>query len=143
MGLQHLQHGLRRLSLSGNIVTVPGNRLNVCDAPNLAFQYRGDGFLIYISLGLSVCIYAYQYQLPMAAPVSHGCVRLTESDAHWNFNWADLPGKGKAGNPVIIINYNPVGLAAHWQESYNGSAQSLVNLPADPMAEPKRNYATK
>jgi lipoprotein-anchoring transpeptidase ErfK/SrfK len=77
-------------------------------------------------------IHVHQYQLPLATPSSHGCVRLSESDAHWNYDWASgwkdiSTPSAKPGTTVIILNYNPVGLAAHWSES----GTSLVMLPAD------------
>lgn len=80
-------------------------------------------------------IHVHQYQLPISMPASHGCVRLTESDAYWNYNWANTGGV-QNGTPVIVIHHNPVGLSAHWQPGYNGNAQSLVSLPDDPMSLP-------
>lgn len=82
-------------------------------------------------------IHVHQYQLPLATPSSHGCVRLSEADAHWNFNWADgwktQGGKIKEpGTPVLVLNYNPAGLAAHWSDM----GSSLVMLPEDPMSVP-------
>jgi hypothetical protein len=85
----------------------------------------------------SAGIHVHQYQLPIATPSSHGCVRLSESDALWNFNWADgwKTQGGKvvtSGTPILVLNYNPVGLAAHWADA----GQSLVSLPEDPMSVP-------
>jgi lipoprotein-anchoring transpeptidase ErfK/SrfK len=81
-------------------------------------------------------IHVHQYQLPIASPSSHGCIRISESDAFWNFNWAESSkmqgGKLVRGTPVLIINHNPAGLAAHWSEE----GASLVNLPDDPMSIP-------
>jgi hypothetical protein len=76
-------------------------------------------------------VHVHQYQLPLATPSSHGCVRLTESDALWNYNWA-VGGKRGQGTPIIVVHYNPVGLAAHWADL----GLSLVNLPDDPMSIP-------
>ena len=91
-------------------------------------------------------IHVHQYQLPIASPASHGCVRLTESDAYWNYNWASQwvmeGGKVKQpGTPVIVINNNPAGLAAHWQDNGVAGVQSLVSLPDDPMAVPSGKNA--
>lgn len=81
-------------------------------------------------------IHVHQYQLPIAMAASHGCVRLSESDAKWNFNWADA-GTGKAtGTPVIVINHNPGTLSAHWMLVEGTSPISLVNLPTNPMEVP-------
>ena len=81
-------------------------------------------------------IHVHQYQLPIATPSSHGCVRVSESDAVWNFSWADAAkmqnGKRISGTPIIVLNHNPVGLAAQWLDV----GVSLVNLPDDPMSLP-------
>lgn len=82
-------------------------------------------------------IHVHQYALPIANAASHGCVRLSESDSYWNYNWADgwkmQGGKVVAsGTPVIVINNTPAGLAAHWSASGN----SLVRLPGNPMSVP-------
>jgi lipoprotein-anchoring transpeptidase ErfK/SrfK len=86
-------------------------------------------------------IHVHQYVLPIATPASHGCVRLTESDAYWNYNWSSewVMEGGKVqqpGTPVIVINNNPAGLSAHWQDNGSGGIQSLVKLPPDPMSVP-------
>jgi hypothetical protein len=74
-------------------------------------------------------IHVHQYSLPIANPASHGCVRVSMSDAIWNYNWADGT-KGKAkGTPVWVINHNPTGKAAHWEIGADGSVRSLVRLP--------------
>lgn len=74
-------------------------------------------------------IHVHQYNLPIAQPVSHGCVRMAETEARWNYGWADK------GTPVLVINYNPFSLAAHWQISGN-SVFSSVMLPLNPMEMP-------
>lgn len=85
-------------------------------------------------------IHVHQYQLPVAMPASHGCIRLTESDAYWNYHWSGQwtfeNGKLKEpGTPIIVLNYNPAGMAAHWEHDLNG-VRSLVNLPENPMSLP-------
>ncbi len=76
-------------------------------------------------------IHVHQYQLPLATPSSHGCVRTVEADALWNFNWA-VTGKRSEATTIIVLNYNPAGLAAHWLDP----GVSLVSLPDDPMSIP-------
>jgi hypothetical protein len=83
-------------------------------------------------------IHVHQYQLPLATPSSHGCVRLSEADAAWNYNWAsgwkDIKTPGdQPGTTVIVLNYNPVGLAAHWSDF----GSSLVMLPGSAAEVPK------
>ncbi|RYD53586.1 MAG: L,D-transpeptidase [Sphingobacteriales bacterium] len=74
-------------------------------------------------------IHVHQYSLPVAQAVSHGCVRMSETEAKWNYSWADK------GTPVLVINGNPYGLASHWDLSGDG-AFSKVILPFDPMGVP-------
>ena len=87
-------------------------------------------------------IHVHQYSLPIATPASHGCVRLAMADAIWNFNWANGTEDGKAGKDteVWVINYSPVGLAAHWNVSESG-VESLVRLPVDAESVGDRSYA--
>ncbi len=78
-------------------------------------------------------IHVHQYSLPINKPVSHGCVRVSMADAKWNYKWANewVHEKGKLvrnGTPVMVINDNPKGTAAHWQLS-DGDIESLVKLP--------------
>jgi len=86
-------------------------------------------------------IHVHQYQLPIATPASHGCVRMTEADAAWNYNWSSQwtmkdGHVQEAGTPVIVLNHNPVGLAAHWLSGGPNAVISLVNLPENPMDIP-------
>lgn len=77
-------------------------------------------------------IHVHQYHLPIGSPVSHGCVRMADADARWNFDWA------VKGTPVLVLNHIPYGIAAHWQMG-DSKPFSLVSLPPDPMAVPDGN----
>lgn len=80
-------------------------------------------------------IHVHQYQLPIGAAVSHGCVRTAEADAVWNYNWANQWVHDKKGNlvrngtPVMVINANPKGRPAQWK-LVNNDVVSQVQLPA-------------
>ncbi len=74
-------------------------------------------------------IHVHQYALPISKPASHGCVRLTEADAEWNFHWAER------GTTVLVINSNPADRAAHWLPA-DGGPFSLVRLPEAPIDVP-------
>lgn len=80
-------------------------------------------------------IHVHQYSLPIGAAVSHGCVRTSEPDAIWNYNWANgwvHDSKNKLirnGTPVIVINNNPAGRPAQWK-IVNNEITSQVQLPA-------------
>lgn len=74
-------------------------------------------------------IHVHQYHLPIGTPASHGCVRLSEADARWNFDWADK------NTVVLVLNHIPYGIAAHWQMGAT-NAFSLINLPGNPMEVP-------
>jgi hypothetical protein len=92
-------------------------------------------------------IHVHQYSLPIASAASHGCVRVAEADAKWNYNWANtwIQSGNKLkrnGTPVIVINNNPSGRPAHWLiEGY--SAVSQVHLPDNLMEIPAGTYAQK
>lgn len=80
-------------------------------------------------------IHVHQYSLPIGAAVSHGCVRTAESDAIWNYHWAngwvhDRKGRiTRNGTPVMVINNNPAGRPAQWKLQDN-QVISQVQLPA-------------
>jgi hypothetical protein len=78
-------------------------------------------------------IHVHQYALPIAAPASHGCVRMSMADAQWNYKWANgwVRENGKLirnGTPMMIIHSNPEGRPAHWALE-DGKVVSLVKLP--------------
>lgn len=77
-------------------------------------------------------LHVHQYSLPIAQNASHGCVRLTEADALWNYKWAEK------GTPVLVLNYAPVGLASHWMAA-EGNPISMIQLPDSPMDVPAGN----
>ncbi|MFC2085971.1 L,D-transpeptidase [Bacteroidota bacterium] len=57
-------------------------------------------------------IHVHQYPLPVGGPVSHGCVRTTEADAKWLYDWADQWRVVKdkivsQGSMVIVIGTEP------------------------------------
>jgi hypothetical protein len=74
-------------------------------------------------------IHVHQYAVPIAQAASHGCVRLTEADARWNYDWAEK------GTTVLVLGVSPVGLVSHWMYS-GGEATPLVYLPSSPMDVP-------
>lgn len=74
-------------------------------------------------------IHVHQYAVPIAQAASHGCVRLTEADAKWNYDWAEK------GTTVLVLGVSPVGLVSHWTVQ-GRDVISLVYLPADPMEVP-------
>jgi lipoprotein-anchoring transpeptidase ErfK/SrfK len=71
----------------------------------------------------------HQYDLP-GRPASHSCIRLSETDAKWIYDWADqwvLNTDGQtqkaSGTPVIIFGEYAYGKTAPWKM-----------LPEDPLA---------
>ena len=83
-------------------------------------------------------IHVHQYPLPVGGPVSHGCVRTTEADAKWLFNWADTWGWRneklvKQGTTVIVIGEEPTRPRPF---AYTDEGPKLipVELPDDPMS---------
>lgn len=71
----------------------------------------------------------HQFDLP-GYPASHGCLRLTEADAMWIYEWAeqwilDASGQNELakGTPVIIFGEYAYGKKAPWK-----------NLATDPVA---------
>lgn len=85
-------------------------------------------------------IHVHQYPLPVGGPVSHGCVRTTEADAKWLFNWADtwrwrnesLVGQGTT---VIVIGEEP-NRPQPFAFTEEGPRLIPVTLPDDPMSVP-------
>ena len=85
-------------------------------------------------------IHVHQYPLPVGGPVSHGCVRTTEADAEWLFNWADTwrwrnEKLVSQGTTVIVIGEEPTRPHPF---AYTDEGPKLipVDLPPDPMSVP-------
>lgn len=85
-------------------------------------------------------IHVHQYPLPVGGPVSHGCVRTTEADAKWLFDWADSwhwknKQLVKQGTTVIVIGKEQE--RPHpFAYTKNGPKIIPVTLPDDPMSVP-------
>lgn len=77
-------------------------------------------------------IHVHQYHLPIGSNVSHGCVRMADADAEWNFYWAEK------GTPVLVLHHVPYGIAKHWEMGATRPF-SLINLPEFPMEVPDGN----
>lgn len=79
-------------------------------------------------------IHVHQYAQPIGYAASHGCVRLSEADAKWNYTWSNgwimEGGRIKRnGTPLMVINDNPVsGRPAHW-DIEGDEVLSAVKLP--------------
>jgi hypothetical protein len=85
-------------------------------------------------------IHVHQYPLPVGGPVSHGCVRTTEADAKWLFNWADTwrlrdEKLVSQGTTVIVIGEEPTR-PRPFAFSDEGPRLIPVELPDDPMSVP-------
>lgn len=85
-------------------------------------------------------IHVHQYPLPVGGPVSHGCVRTTEADAKWLYNWADTwkwrDGKQIGlGTTVIVIGHEP-NRPHPFAFDVDGPKLIPVSLPDDPMSVP-------
>jgi hypothetical protein len=83
-------------------------------------------------------IHVHQYPLPVGGPVSHGCVRTTEADARWLFEWADTwRWRNKKlvdqGTTVIVIGEEPER-PRPFAYTEDGPKLIPVELPDDPMA---------
>jgi hypothetical protein len=85
-------------------------------------------------------IHVHQYPLPVGGPVSHGCVRTTEADARWLFDWADSwkVSDGKIvsqGSMVIVIGDEP-DRPRPFAFTEEGPELVPVVLPNDPFDVP-------
>lgn len=76
----------------------------------------------YFNLDNAQGISLHQYELP-GYPASHSCVRMTEADAQWVYEWADQwivsPDEQQvlaAGTPTIIFGEYGYGKTAPWKK---------------------------
>lgn len=76
----------------------------------------------YFNLDNTQGISLHQYELP-GYPASHSCVRMTEADAQWVYEWADQwivsPDEQQvlaAGTPTIIFGEYGYGKTAPWKK---------------------------
>jgi lipoprotein-anchoring transpeptidase ErfK/SrfK len=101
----------------------------------------------YFNLDNTEGISLHQYELP-GYPASHSCVRMTEADAQWVYDWAqqwilsaDENTKLASGTPVIVFGEYGYGKTAPWKKlAKDSSATTLTtdelntliteNLPA-------------
>ncbi|WP_276134553.1 L,D-transpeptidase [Polluticoccus soli] len=92
-------------------------------------------------------MHVHQYSLPIAYPASHGCVRVSEADAKWNFGWANGWSQSggrvsRNGTPVMVIGHNPAGRPQQWNISGEGAVSS-VDLPSNMESIPLGSYAQR
>lgn len=85
-------------------------------------------------------IHVHQYPLPVGGPVSHGCVRTTEADARWLYNWADswrvVDGRiASQGTTVIVIGEEPERVRP-FEFAPGAPKLKSVELPDDPFDVP-------
>lgn len=85
-------------------------------------------------------IHVHQYPLPVGGPVSHGCVRTTEADAKWLFDWAETwrwkdDRLLKQGTMVIVIGDEP-DRPRPFEFTEEGPKLVSVVLPEDPFEVP-------
>lgn len=85
-------------------------------------------------------IHVHQYPLPVGGPVSHGCVRTTEADAKWLYNWADTwhwrdKKLVRPGTTVIVIGEEQAN-PHPFKYTKDGPKLISVKLPDDPMSVP-------
>jgi hypothetical protein len=85
-------------------------------------------------------IHVHQYPLPVGGPVSHGCVRTTEADAKWLFEWADSwrwknEKLVRQGTMVLVIGDEP---SRPHPYAFTDEGPKLISvvLPEDPYKVP-------
>ena len=91
-------------------------------------------------------IHVHQYIMPTGGPMSHGCVRLVESDAKWVYDWATpwtLARKtlddgstdnriAKQGTTVLVLGDDPKGMPLPFERRNPSPLLKKVDLPAHP-----------
>jgi len=81
-------------------------------------------------------IHVHQYPLPVGGPVSHGCVRTTEADAQWLYDWADqwrvVNDKIVSQGTVVIVIGTEPDRPRPFEFTLDGPTLIPVELPEDP-----------
>ena len=91
-------------------------------------------------------MHVHQYEMPTGGPMSHGCVRLVDSDAKWVYDWGDtwvttsrsegIASVGanilKQGTTVLVIGTEPEGRPQLFNLGRRYPILKLVSLPAHP-----------
>ncbi len=96
----------------------------------------------YFNLDNMEGISLHQYELP-GYPASHSCVRLTEADAEWIYNWAkqwilasDGNTKLASGTPVIVFGSYQYGKTAPWKKlATDPTATTLTQAELDAIVQ--------
>ncbi len=81
-------------------------------------------------------IHVHQYALPVGGPVSLGCVRTTEADAHWLYDWADpwrlVDDKVVSQGTVVIVIGTEPDRPRPFEFTPDGPTLIPVELPENP-----------
>ena len=95
-----------------------------------------DGWILpwYFNLDNIEGISMHQYELP-GIPASHSCIRLTQDDAKWIYDWADQwqltsdqSTVAHYGTPVLIFGQYAYGKTRPWKMLPNKPSATTVTL---------------
>ena len=85
-------------------------------------------------------IHVHQYPLPVGGPVSHGCVRTTEADARWLYDWAEqwrvVNDKIVSQGTVVIVIGTEPDRPKPFEFTPEGPTLIPVELPENPYGVP-------
>lgn len=82
-------------------------------------------------------IHTHQYPVPLYGTASHGCVRLTEADARWVYDWADPWVRSGSkiihpGTMVTVLGSEPTGPAPPLVSRSAIPVLTEIELPTSP-----------